>query len=41
MSWVRVRRQSKPRPDDRFHAVLEGDRAGLLTQRYLGQTGLR
>ena len=29
--------ESKPRPGDRFHTVVEGDRVDLLAQRYLGQ----
>ncbi|MCK7511766.1 MAG: hypothetical protein MZV70_52125 [Desulfobacterales bacterium] len=32
--------ESKPRPDDRFHTVVEGDRVDLLAQRYLGQADL-
>jgi len=29
-----------PRPDDRFHTVVEDDRVDLLAQRYLGQADL-
>ena len=29
-----------PRPDDRFHTVVEGDRIDLLTFRYLGDANL-
>ena len=32
--------ESKPRPDDRFHTVIEGDRVDLLAHRYLGQAYL-
>ncbi len=29
-----------PRPDDRFHTVVEGDRIDLLAHRYLGDANL-
>ena len=29
-----------PRPDDRFHTVLEGDRLDLLAHRYFGRADL-
>ena len=29
-----------PRPDDRFHTVVEGDRVDLLAQRYLSRAEL-
>jgi len=29
-----------PRPDDRFHTVVEGDRVDLLAHRYLGRADL-
>lgn len=29
-----------PRPDDRFHTVVEGDRLDLLAQRYFGRADL-
>ena len=29
-----------PRPDDRFHTVVEGDRIDLLSHRYLGDANL-
>ena len=31
---------TKPRPDDRFHTVIEGDRVDLLAFRYLGRAEL-
>ena len=29
-----------PRPDDRFHTVIDGDRLSLLAHRYLGRADL-
>jgi len=31
---------TSPRPDDTFHAVVEGDRIDLIAYRYLGSAGL-
>jgi len=31
---------TSPRPDDRFHTVVDGDRADLLAHRYLGRAEL-
>ncbi len=31
---------TSPRPDDRFHTTVEGDRIDLLAYRYLGDTDL-
>jgi len=33
---VRVPVEIPPRPDDRFHTVVTGDRLDVLAQRYLG-----
>ena len=32
---ARLRIDTSPRPDDRFHAVVAGDRVGRLAARYL------
>ena len=37
---TRLPTEGKPRPDDRFHTVIEGDRVDLLAHRYLGQADL-
>jgi hypothetical protein len=37
---VRPSINTNPRPDDRFHKVLEGDRVDLLAHRYLGHADL-
>jgi len=37
---TRLPTEGKPRPDDRFHTVVEGDRVDLLAHRYLGQADL-
>ena len=36
----RDRVDTTPRPDDRFHTVVAGDRVDLLAARYLGQAEL-
>ncbi len=36
----RDRVDATPRPDDRFHTVVEGDRIDLLAARYLGRAEL-
>ena len=37
---ARARVDAAPRPDDRFHTVVAGDRVDLLAARYLGQADL-
>ncbi len=37
---VRVPVEIPPRPDDRFHTVVSGDRLDVLAQRYLGDASL-
>ena len=37
---ARDRVDTTPRPDDRFHTVVAGDRVDLLAARYLGQANL-
>ena len=37
---TRVPVDATPRPDDRFHTVVDGDRLDLLAHRYLGRTDL-
>jgi len=37
---IRVPGDAAPRPDDRFHTVVDGDRLDLLAHRYLGKTDL-
>jgi nucleoid-associated protein YgaU len=37
---VRPTIDRKPRPDDRFHTVVDGDRVDLLAFRYLGRAEL-
>jgi nucleoid-associated protein YgaU len=37
---VRPSIDTGPRPDDRFHTVVEGDRVDLLAHRYLGRADL-
>jgi nucleoid-associated protein YgaU len=36
----RVPVDSGPRPDDRFHTVVDGDRLDLLAHRYLGRADM-
>ena len=38
---MRQRIDTSPRPDDRFHTVVEGDRVDHLAARHLGQADLR
>ena len=37
---ARLQVNTSPRPDDRFHTVVTGDRVDLLAVRYLGQAEL-
>lgn len=37
---VRLPVEIPPRPDDRFHTVVTGDRLDVLAQRYLGDASL-
>ena len=37
---TRVSVDAAPRPDDRFHTVVDGDRLDLLAHRYLGRADL-
>lgn len=37
---TRVPVDATPRPDDRFHTVVDGDRLDLLAHRYLGRADL-
>ncbi len=37
---VRLPVEIPPRPDDRFHTVVTGDRLDVLAHRYLGDAGL-
>ncbi|GAB6908756.1 conserved hypothetical protein [Desulfosarcina cetonica] len=37
---IRVPGDTAPRPDDRFHTVVDGDRLDLLAHRYLGRADL-
>lgn len=37
---IRVPVDVAPRPDDRFHTVVDGDRLDLLAHRYLGRADL-
>ena len=37
---IRVPVDATPRPDDRFHTVVDGDRLDLLAHRYLGRADL-
>ena len=37
---VRLPVEIPPRPDDRFHTIVTGDRLDVLAQRYLGDAGL-
>ena len=36
----RTKIDTSPRPDDRFHTVVEGDRIELLAHKYLGDVNL-
>ncbi len=37
---VRLHVEHPPRPDDRFHTVVSGDRLDVLAHRYLGDASL-
>ena len=37
---TRPRLETTPRPDDRFHTVIEGDRIDVLAHQYLGRADL-
>lgn len=37
---VRLPVEIPPRPDDRFHTIVTGDRPDVLAQRYLGDASL-
>ncbi len=39
-SGIRLPTENPPRPDDRFHTVMTGDRIDVLAHRYFGDANL-